>query len=106
MADFGEFLQSDQPVLHRMVRDNEDRRSRALVNGALEVVRIAGRCLPDLHSLGTRKADRLVHRCAIADHMARLDDHLVLQACRLRQALNGGKIVPCHGRRDCEADAG
>lgn len=104
MRDFGEYFQRDLGVVHDVVRDDIDGGGGALVDCAAQVIgRRAGR-LPDWDDLGSGQPYALLDRCAVADHVAGLDDDFVLQAGRIRQPFDGGKIGAGHRGGDRQAD--
>ncbi|MNU94601.1 hypothetical protein D3C71_845880 [compost metagenome] len=106
MGDFDEFGKMQQAIVDDMVRNDINCRRRLFGDGVFHVETMGGCRLPDQHHLAATKPDGLIHRCAIAHHMAHLHQNLVLFRGHIGQLFDGQKIVAGDRTRHRKADAG
>src|SRR5690606_38708380 len=94
VADLAEGRKRDLAVVDAVVRDDVERRRRALVERAVQMVRRRPGGLPDRAYDGAGQPDRLLDRGAVVNHVPLLDRHHVAHARRVRQLLDPREVGP------------
>jgi hypothetical protein len=104
-TDGGELIEADHPVSHGMMRHDEERRRAARADGFVEMVGLGDADRANRNDFPARQPDRLFNGGAIAHHVTLLDQHLVAQAGRLRQAFDSQQALAGHGACYCHGNA-
>ena len=106
VADLDKGLERHLGVVDDVMRDDEQRGSRAFGDRARKLVGRRRRGLAHRYHLRPRQPDQLLDRRAVAHHVSRQYQHFVLEGARVWESFDGMKVGAGHGCRDRNGNAG